>query len=163
MLTAKEVGAGFVDDTFTVDKTTPTSCGEPNIRQQVPPKRDVGSTSSNGVAFFQEEAEAYGSSADAQKVLDLIKADAACPSPTIQGGQPIVFSAPRDVSSKLTTPVEAAIEIDFETTESTGQLFVIKDTVAIVTFAFAAQKGTDKRQLPVAIDVVNKGLKKIVS
>ena len=68
------------------------------------------------------------------------------------------------MSSSLTTPVEPAIEIDFETTESTGQFFVIKDTVAIVTFTFEAAEGDGHvSQLPVAIDLVNKGLKKIVS
>jgi hypothetical protein len=163
MLTGKEVGPGFVDGTFTPDNTSPTNCGETNINQQVPPNRDVGSESSTGVASFQEEAAAYSSSADAQKVLDLVKAETTCPNPTIPGGEPIVFSAPKDVSSSLTTPVEQAFEIDFETTEATGQFFVIKDTVAIVTFTFAAQKGTDLSQLPAAIDLVNKGLKKIVS
>ena len=97
--------------------------------QQVPPKRDVGSASSNGVASFREEALAYGSSADAQKVLDLIKAEAACPGPTIAGGGPIAFSPPKDVSSSVTTPVEAAFEIDFSRRpETRGQFFVIKDT-----------------------------------
>jgi hypothetical protein len=163
MLTAKEVGPGFVDGTFTVDDTSPTNCGKANLNQQVPPTVDVGARSSNGVAAFQEEAAGYRSSADAQKVLDLIKEETTCPDPTIPGGEPISFSAPKDVTSSMTTPVEAAFEIDFETSESSGQLFVIKDTVAIVTFTFQAQKGTDTSQLPVAIDIVNKGLKKFVS
>jgi hypothetical protein len=163
MLTAKEVDPSFTKDTFTVDNSAPTFCGKPNFNQQVPPKRDVGSASSNGVASFEEEAVAYASAAEAQKVLDLIKDETTCPHPTVPGGQPIVLSAPKDVSSSLTTPVEAAFEIDFETTEATGQLFVIKDTVAIVTFTFAAQKGADTSKLPVAISVVNKGLTKIVS
>ena len=161
MLTGAEVGPGFIDDTFTPDNE-PTFCGEPSLNQQVPPLRDVGSASSNGVAFFQEEARAYSSSAEAQKVLDLIKNETACPAPTIPGGGPIQFSAPQDVTDDLTTPVEEAIEIDFQTEEAQGKFFVIKDTVAIVIFSFAAQQGADVSQLPVEIDVVNKGLKKIV-
>jgi hypothetical protein len=163
MLTGSEVGSGFTDSSFTVDNTTPSFCGQQNFNQQVPPLRDVGSASSNGVASFQEEAAAYGSSADAQKVLNLAKSETTCPSPTVQGGQPIVLTGPTDVTAKMTTKVEEAIEIDFETTESAGQFFIIKDTVAIVTFTFVAQKGTATSKLPVALDVVNKGLKKIVS
>jgi hypothetical protein len=163
MLTAKEVAPDFTDDTFTADHTGATFCGQTNPDQQVPPLRDVGSTSSNGVASFEEEAKAYSSSSDAAQVLDLIKSETTCSSPTIPGGEPIVLSSPKDVTSQMTTAVEEAIEIDFETTESTGQFFVIKDTVAIVTFSFQAQKGTDVSKLPVALDVVNKGLKKIVS
>jgi hypothetical protein len=163
MLTGKEVRPDFVDGTFTVDNTTPTFCGKQNPNQTIPPARDVGSASSNGVASFQEEAAAYASASDAQKVADLLRDETTCPSPTVPGGQPIVLGAPKDISASLTTPVEQAFEIDFETTEATGQFFVIKDTVAVVTFTFAAQKGTDTSKLPVAIDVVNKGLKKIVS
>ena len=163
MLTAQEVGPGFTDETFTPDNTGPTFCGAANLNQQVPPLRNVGSAASSGVAYFQEEASAYSTSADAQKVLDIIKGEATCPGPTIEGGGPIVFSAPTDVTASMTTPVEEAIEIDFQTEEAQGQFFVIKDTVAIVLFQFVAQKGTDISQLPVAIDVVNKGLKKIVT
>jgi hypothetical protein len=162
MLTGNEVATGFSDGTFTVDNSTPTPCGANNIRQQVPPNVDVGSESANGVASFREELFVYGAPADAQKVLDIIKNESQCPNPTQGGGEPVVFSSPKDVSSDVTTPVEAAIEIDVQTTEGTGQVFVIKDGGAVVMFTFAAQNGTDFNQLPQAIDVVNKGLKKIV-
>jgi hypothetical protein len=63
----------------------------------------------------------------------------------------------------VTTPVEEIIEIDFELEEGTGQFFVVKDGVAIVTFNFFIQNGADTSQLPSAISLVNKGLNKIVN
>ncbi|MEY2424421.1 MAG: hypothetical protein QOI95_4488 [Acidimicrobiaceae bacterium] len=162
MLTASDVGPGFVDDTFTPD-TDPTNCGEPNPNETFPPKGIVGSQSSNGTAGFREEAIAYSSSSDAQKVLEIYLAQPDCPNPTVAGGGPMVFSQRKDVSSSMTTPVESAFEIDFQTEEAQGQAFVIKDGVAIVVFTFATQKGSDTSQLPTAISLVNKGLAKIVN
>lgn len=165
MLTASDVAPDFVDDKF-VNDNGPTNCGQPNADQTIPPKASVGSQSSNGVGQFREEAKVYNTSVDAKKVLDLIKSQtdqSTCPNPTIQGGEPVAFSQPKDVSSSLSTPVEAAFEIDFQTPEAQGQFFVIQDGVAIVAFTFAAPQGTDISQLPNAIDIVNKGLLKIVN
>ena len=165
MLKASDIAPGFVDSTFTADNG-PTNCGQPNIKQTVPSKGDIGSQSSNGSFSFREEAAAFGSSADAQKVLDILKSQtdqSSCPNPTIQGGEPVEFSQPTDVSSFITTPVEAVFEIDFQTTEAQGQFFVIKDGVAIVTFEFSGPLGADTSGLPAPIDLVNKGLKKIVN
>jgi hypothetical protein len=165
MLNASDIGPDFSDDTFVVD-TGPTNCGQPNARESIPPKGEVGSAASSGVASFQEDAVAFSSSADAQKVLDLILSQtdsSKCPSPTVQGGEPVVFSQPIDRSSEVTTKVEKIFEIDFQTPEAQGQFFVVKDGVAIVTFTFAAQQGTDPSQLPNAMDLVNKGLAKIVN
>jgi hypothetical protein len=165
MLTASDIAPGFVDGTFTPD-TGPTNCGGPNRNQQVPPKGDIGSQSSNGTLSFQEEAIAYNTATDAQKVLDLFKAQTdttTCPSPTITGGEPVSFTSPSDVTSQLTTPVEAAFEIDFQTTEAQGQFFVIKDGKAIVTFTFVGPQGADTSGVPAPIDLVNKGLDKIVN
>jgi hypothetical protein len=75
----------------------------------------------------------------------------------------VQFSAPKDISSSLTTPEEVAIEIDFQTAEAQGQFFLIKDGPAVATFTFAAPIGFDTSQLPVAIDIVNKGLEKILA
>ena len=161
MLTGAEVAPDFIDGTFSLD-TDPTNCGETNINAQVPPTVDVGSASSNGTASFQEETKVYSSAADAQKALDIFKAQTTCPSPTLAGGEPVQFTPPKDVSSSLTTPEEVAIEIDFQTTEAQGQLFVIKDGNAVAVFSFATQQGSDTSQLPQAIDIVNKGLEKIL-
>ena len=165
MLKASDIGSDFIDEKFVVD-TGPTNCGQPNARESIPPKGEVGSTAASGVAAFQEDAAAFSTSDDAQKVLDLILSQtdsSTCPSPTIQGGEPVAFSQPIDRSAQVTTPVEKIFEIDFQTPESQGQFFVVKDGVAIVTFTFNAQQGTDPSQLPNAMDLVNKGLKKIVN
>jgi len=99
------------------------------------------------VASFQEEAAAYASASDAQKVADLIKDETTCPSPT----SPRAAHRARRAEGHLRESDDtgrAGVEIDFETTEATGQFFVIKDTVAVVTFTFAAQKGTERASCP---------------
>jgi len=163
MLTGKEVRSDFVDGTFTVDNTTPTFCGKQNPNQTIPRRvmsarpRRMGwrrSKKSRGLRLGLRRPE----------VADLIKDETTCPSPTVPGGQPIVLGAPKDISASLTTPVEQAFEIDFETTEATGQFFVIKDTVAVVTFTFSPlRRARTRASCPWPSDVVNKGLKKIVS
>ena len=162
MLKGSDIAADFSDGTFTLD-TDPTNCGDTNLNQQVPPLVDVGSTSSNGTASFQEEVKILKSPADAQKVVDILKAQTTCPNPTIPGGEPVTFTAPSDVSSKLTTPEELAFEVDFQLTDAQGQIFVIKDGPVVAIFTFGVPQGFDTSQLPVAIDVVNKGLEKILA
>jgi len=162
MLKGSDIAADFSDGTFTLD-TDPTNCGDTNLNQQVPPLVDVGSTSSNGTASFQEEVKILKSPADAQKVVDILKAQTTCPNPTIPGGEPVTFTAPSDVSSKLTTPEELAFEVDFQLSEAQGQIFVIKDGPVVAIFTFGVPQGFDTSQLPVAIDVVNKGLEKILA
>jgi len=162
MLKGSDIAADFSNGTFTLD-TDPTNCGDTNLNQQVPPLVDVGSTSSNGTASFQEEVKILKSPADAQKVVDILKAQTTCPNPTIPGGEPVTFTAPSDVSSKLTTPEELAFEVDFQLSEAQGQIFVIKDGPVVAIFTFGVPQGFDTSQLPVAIDVVNKGLEKILA
>jgi hypothetical protein len=162
MLTAADIGPDFVDGTFTPDNGS-TACGAPSPKATVGPTTDIGSAASNGVASFEEEGLVFRSPDDAQLVLDQTKEDTQCTSPTVRGGEPVAFSSPIDVTSSITTPVEAAFEIDFQTTEAQGQLFIIKDGVAIVTFVFVTQQGADTSRLPTAISLVNKGIDRIVN
>jgi hypothetical protein len=162
LLTAKDLGPDFVDDTFQPSNGKPTACGGPSVNSQVPPEIDVGADA-GGPGFFEEEVLVFKSDGDAKKALQLAKEGLSCPEPTIEGGGPASFSDPTDVSSDIDVQVDDAIRIDVQTEEATGSFFAIRRGNAITSFQFAAQTGTDTSQLPDQLKIVNLGLKRLTS
>ncbi|MEY2434277.1 MAG: hypothetical protein QOC92_4002 [Acidimicrobiaceae bacterium] len=161
LLTASDIAPDFKDAQFAVDNTSPTACGQPNVGSTIPPDVDVGSTAGNtaGSAFFQEEVSLYKDAATATKAFEEGKTSVSCTQGTTGNGQPIALSAPKDVSSTLN--VKEAIEVDFETADSSGQIFAIHTDTGIISFQFQAAKAVDAKTLPDALVITKKGLQKL--
>lgn len=126
------------------------------------PDLDVGGDAS-GPTFFEEEVLVYKTAADAKKALQLAKEGLSCPQPTIENGGPVNFSAPKDVSSDVGTPVDEAIQIDVQTEEANGKFFAVRSGNVIVSFQFAQQISADSSTLPDELKLVRLGVERLNS
>jgi hypothetical protein len=148
LLTAADVAPDFIDQRFVIDES-PTSCGQPNVDSVIPPTIHVGSQVTNGSAVFKEEILVYADVENARNSLVLSKESVSCSRPTLAGGEQIVFSDPRDVSSELgAITVDEAFEIRAQSRDSDVEVVVIRRQQVIVAFQFAAVSGTDTSKLP---------------
>src|SRR5205823_5271355 len=109
---------------------------------------DVGSQSSNGAVFFEEEFLRYATDADAQQAVSLFKAGIDCTDATIAANTPATFSPPQDVTSDIALTVEEAFETDVQTEEGQGQLIAVRDGSVIVTFQFFGSTNADTSKIP---------------
>jgi hypothetical protein len=162
LLKAADIGPDYVDETFQSSEGKPTACGGPSVNSQVKPDLDVGADAS-GPTFFEEEVLVYKTAEDAKKALQLAKEGLSCPQPTIEGGGPVNFSEPKDVSSDVGRPVDEAIQIDVQTEEANGKFFAIRIGNVITSFQFAQQISADSSKLPDELKLVRLGLKRLNS
>jgi hypothetical protein len=161
LLTAKDIGTTFSAGTFTVNGSSPTPCGQPNLNVQVPPTIDIGSQAidKTSSAFFQEELSVYKDAATAAKALDLGKQGFSCTQGTTSNGQSFTFSPLRDVSSELGE--RAAFALDYQIGADSGELIAVLQGAHLVSFQFEAPTAADKSTLPDALAIAKQGLVKL--
>jgi hypothetical protein len=157
LITAKELGANFTDDTFQRNTNPKTLCGTTNPDHVVPPTIDVGSSAKTKTGFsFQQEIGVFADVATASRAFDLDVGGFACSQGTSvdsnSSSQTFTFQKAQDRSTEL--KVENAVEIDFQSSGFHGQLFFVRTNATVVQFAFIALDTADPSTVSEASSVV---------
>jgi hypothetical protein len=166
LITAKELGSTFTDDTFRRNTNPKTLCGTPNPDQVVPPKIDVGSAAKTKTGIsFQQEIAVFDDAAAAGRAFDLDVGGFSCSRGTSvdssSSSQTFTFQRAQDRSSDL--GVETAVEIDFQSDGFHGQLFLVQTNTMVVQFAFISLDGADTSTVAEASSVVVNALDRLAS
>ncbi|KAA1417134.1 hypothetical protein F0U44_18380 [Nocardioides humilatus] len=157
LLTAEEVGAGFVLGTYT-DTDDPPLCdpdGTP-LDEQFPPQVTGGVEldHSDGIAAIQEELAIYESDEAAATAFAAGLAGLNCTDGTTGDGTAVTIGAPQDVTANVDTTglgTSTAYEITSESFQ--GVLIVTLAHRVILATSFAATPDADTSAFPNPIDV----------
>jgi hypothetical protein len=165
LITAKDLGGAFSDDTFGRNIDATTLCGTPNPDGVVPPAIDAGSAAKTKTGIsFQEEIAAFDDVETARRALDLDVGGFSCATGITADSsstQSFAFQKPRDRSTDL--GVENATEIDFQSSGFHGQIFIVRVDVTVLQFAFVALDTSDTSAVPDATSVVSRALERLAS
>lgn len=163
LLTTKDFGADFKDDTFSRNTDPKLPCGTPNPDLATPPKIDIGVAAHAPAGIsVQEEVVIYQNDSNEQTAFAAVVRGYDCAQGTItnssSSSQPIQFTK-KSRAQELN--VTDAVEIDFTASGFRGQLFFIRTNAGIVAFAFSALDTVDTTALPDALTIVKQGLAKL--
>jgi len=166
LITAKELGSNFADDTFVRNTNPKTLCGTRNPDQVIPPTIDVGSAAKTKTGIsFQQEIAVFDDAAAAGRAFDLDVGGFSCSQGTSvdssSSTQTFTFERAQDRSADLAA--EKAIEIDFQSNGFHGQLFFVRTNAAVVQFAFIALDTADTSTVSEASSVVLHALDRLAS
>jgi hypothetical protein len=166
LITAKELGSNFTDDTFQRNTKPTTLCGTTNPDQVVPPTIDVGSAAKTKTGIsFQQEIGVFADTSTAAQAFDLDVGGFSCAQGTSvdsnSSSQTFTFERAQDRSSVF--KVDKAVEIDFQSTGFHGQLFLLRSNATVVQFAFIALDTADPSTVSEPSSVVLHALERLAS
>ena len=157
LLTAADVGSGFVDGTYT-DTDDPPPCdptGQP-LDQQVPPQVQAGTEidHSSIAAAFQEEITIYASDDEAANAFTIGTNGLNCTDGTTSDGTKVKIDPPQDVSATV-DPSGAASSTAYTFTGDGYEGVLIVTLAHRVIMVVTAQGATDAdtSSLPNPVDI----------
>jgi hypothetical protein len=167
LLTAAEVGPGFVTDAYTPDAPSdPTPCGTPSAAATVPPAVHVGTVIAqpDTQQLLQEQIMVYTDATEAGEAFQAGSAGLACPSGTVHfddgTSDTLDISGPVDVTSDVGGDQASVWQV--QATDIQGVLVAVRLKAALVVFQFVAPAAASNLE-PAPLDVVKAGVEKVVS